>query len=181
MWSWVKSLFKKQKTQVHKNRTWEWDNQLKEILIKHINDLSLAIDVKQLHQKYYDLKTTEQVDVWCEFFKWLAFYESGWDPNSACVDVGTDSDHNTWSIGLLQMSVCDQKNMALPLNYKYETLLLPVPNLELGVAVMVYQIKKRKKIFIPKGESGVYWATLHPGGKYDKTLKILGHIHAAYK
>ena len=178
--SWLKSLFAN-KTKPQLALEWIWADSFKKLLEPRIELLNQAIDVSQLHPKYKSLTREQQLVVWGEFFKWLSYYESGWNPKSASVDVGSKFDRNTWSIGLLQMSVVDQKNLGLYLDFDYDSLLMPLPNLTLGLAVMVNQIQKRKKIFIPKSEKGnpsVYWATLNPGNQYDKSDLILAKTKA---
>lgn len=176
MWAWIKSLFHKQQDQVPDSHKWEWQVQTKTLLIGQLDTLSLAQDVYRLCPHYNELTYYEKIEVWADLFKWLAYYESAWNPRSTSVDVGEKNDKDTWSIGLLQVSVIDQKNLGLDCGFDYDSLLMPIPNITLGIAIMANQVKKRGKIFIPKGEAGnpgVYWATLHPGGKYDKTEEIV--------
>jgi hypothetical protein len=62
-------------------------------------------------------------------------------------DVGT-SDKNTWSIGLMQMSVCDQANYGIRLGYTYDGLIQPIPNLQLAVLILAKQVAKYGKLMI---------------------------------
>jgi hypothetical protein len=131
-----------------------------------------ASDFDKIRSDYKILGKAQLATAFTEFISQIAKYESSWKPAAASVDVGSQSNKDTWSVGLMQMSQVDQKNYGLDLGFSYDDLKTAIPNLKLALAVMVKQIKKRGKIFIPTGESGVYWATIHPGGKYDKTKEI---------
>jgi hypothetical protein len=72
-------------------------------------------------------------------------------------------------------AVVDQTNYRLSFGYSFADLQDPIKNLHLGVAIMARQIDRHGKLFIPVGESGVYWSTLHPGGKHDKSAAIMAH------
>lgn len=179
MFEWVKKLFHHDDPQIQTTHKWIWDEEIKNILNEKIDVLETASDVKELDQYFLALPHEQKVELFAKLFKWLAYYESSWDPNSQDVDVGEAEDRNTWSIGLLQLSVVDQQNLGIHLDYDFHDLLLPVPNLKLGVEIMCNQVKKRGKLFIPKwekGNPGVYWATLNPGNIYDKTDKILQKV-----
>jgi hypothetical protein len=134
---------------------------------------TLAKDIKTLRPDWDILTTQQRCQVLATFWKAVALYESNYDPNCQCVDVGSRSNKDTWSIGLLQLSVVDQSNWNIRLGYNYKNLLAPLNNLNLGILIMDKQIKKRGKILIPQGEQGTYWATIHPGGRYDKSKHII--------
>lgn len=181
MWQWIKSLFHKNEyVKPNPSHSWSWDNELKRLIEPKIEILQLATDVKELDAHFDSLTKDQKIDKFKEFFKWLAYYESAWNPKSQSVDVGVKNDRGTWSIGLLQLSVVDQKNLNIELGYDFDDLLLPVPNLKLGIEIMCNQVKKRGKLMIPKWEHGnpsLYWATLCPGGKYDQSAAILKQVH----
>lgn len=134
---------------------------------------TLAKDIKTLRPDWDILTTQQRCQVLATFWKAVALYESDYNPNSQCVDVGSRTNKDTWSIGLLQLSVVDQSNWNIRLGYNYKNLLAPLNNLNLGIQLMNKQINKRGKIFIPQGEPGTYWATIHPGGRYDKSKHII--------
>jgi hypothetical protein len=183
MFNWIKKLFsKKQESEpVHIYHAWICDEEMKRLLEPKISILETASDVSELHVHFDSLPMDEKIRLFILLFKWMAYYESAWNPNSQSVDVGEKSDRDTWSIGLLQLSVVDQKNLGIPMGYNFDDLLLPVPNLKLGIEIMCNQVKKRGKIFIPKWEHGnpaLYWATICPGGKYDQSEAILKRVRS---
>ena len=185
-WNWLKSLFTK-KTEVVEtpkpidSKGWQqaWSDHLRKII--NVEEFSKASDIKRLRADWDELSVNGKLDALVEFFKALAYYESSYNPRCQTVDVGVKDNKSTWSIGLLQLSVIDQSNLNIRMGLDFETLQNPENNLSLGVAIMVNQIKKRGKVFIPKGETGnpgVYWATLNPGNKYDKSDKIIAAANA---
>lgn len=178
MFNWIKSLFKKP---AQKPVVLGWNHNWT-IFIEQVvhgdtlKTLSCASDILTLKPNYKTLSDDDKVKVWCDFFQALSYFESCYDPKSQSVDVGVYSDKNTWSIGLLQLSVIDQSNLGLRFGYDFNDLLDPYNNLKFGIEIMKNQIRKRGKIFIPHGEKGnpsLYWATLSPGGKYDKSQKVI--------
>lgn len=181
LFSWVKSLFSKPQKVVKYEWKQEWAENLVKIIDEKLEIFSAAKDIEVIYPNFRILTSYQKVQVLTEFFKWLAFYESGWNPKSESVDVGIDGVPDTYSIGLLQLSVVDQSNLNIRLGYDFNMLLEPMANFKLGVEIMCNQIRKRGKILIPKGEKGnpsLYWATLCPGGKYDKSQEIISKVRA---
>lgn len=154
-----------------------WSQKLRSLVSENYTTLDKATDTTYFCPKYANLTKAQRVNVWANIFASMAYYESGWDPNSASVDVGTSSNKNTWSIGLLQMSVVDQDSYGLSTNYNYSELITPEKNLEVAVAVMSYIVKKKGKIVLTKGvDSGVYWAVIYKNGTYDKSSSIASMV-----
>jgi len=135
--------------------------------------LDTAKDIGIFCPNYGNLDQNLQMKAWGELWVAVAYYESGYNPKTSSVDVGKPGDKDTYSVGLYQMSVVDQKNYKIPLGYKLDDLLTAKPNIHLAIEIFALQIAKRGKVFIPKGEPGLYWAVIHPGGKYDKTKEII--------
>ena len=162
----------------------EWDKIIEEKIVYH-NLLSLVethcVDIHKLQDNFTNLSFNTRVLVLREFFKAMMYFESAYNPESACVDVGNKKNKDTWSVGLFQVSVCDQENYKLPTSYTYQDLLDPENNIDLAFRIFARQLLRTKKIFIPKGEAGVYWAVIHPGGKYDKTQSIINLTREALK
>lgn len=152
-----------------------WSQRLYGLIDGALSVFETAKDIKTIRPDYQSLNRQQRIAVLCEFICWVAYYECGWNPESNEKDVGTD-DKDTWSVGLLQLSVVDQLNYHLPLGFDFGDLQNPIKNLELGVDIMCLQIHKHGKVLIPAGESGVYWATIHPGGKYDKSKEIIAKV-----
>lgn len=177
--NWLKSLFSKN-TQSAPKESAKWDPYWSEVLGRLIHSnlsaFNKAADIESIRKDWFFLSDEQKVQVMQAFFKSLAYYESGYDPKCESVDVGNKYDKETWSVGLLQLSGVDKSNLGLSVGFNYEGLKDPINNLTQGLAIMVNQINKRGKIIIPrseKGNPGVYWATLNPGNRYDKSEQII--------
>jgi hypothetical protein len=155
-----------------------WSVALISDLNAHFSSFAHARDADQFHPRWNSLTRDQQVTVLAEMIVWTSYYECGWNPADYGVDVGNKDDNRTWSVGLLQLSVVDQANYHLPLGYSFADLQNPIKNLNFGVAIMAKQIDRHGKILIPVGESGIYWSTLHPGGKHDKSAEIEAHTRS---
>jgi hypothetical protein len=150
----------------------EWSARLKEMVKENLDRLDLARDLQTFCPALERLTRAQRINLWADLIAATAYYESGWNPRSYSVDVGTNDDADTWSVGLLQLSVVDQSSYRLKFGYDFNDLQDPIKNLRLGVAILAAQIERHGLILIPVGHSGLYWATLHPGGKYDQTARI---------
>lgn len=155
-----------------------------EILVSRIksvkDNLDQAKDLAIICPKYHSMTEAEQVKVLSEFWVSVAYYESGWNPKSQSVDVGTKSDHDTWSIGLWQMSVVDQPNYGLKYGYDFDKLLEVDANAHLSLSILSRQAMKKGKLILVKGQdSGVYWAVIYKGGTYDRSSKIIAMTQKA--
>ena len=160
------------------NRPWS------EYLYSMIHDYFIetflkAKDLDRLHPRFQSLSRHEKIWVFCELFSSMAFYESGWNEKSASQDVGTAENKDTWSIGLMQISVVDQKNMGLSLHYTYNDLLQAKPNLHLALTIMARQINKTGLVILPNKSPQRYWAVLLDGNRYSQVSQILKRIQTA--
>lgn len=140
------------------------------------NALCLAQDIKEIRPDFSSLTKDQKATVLCELVSAMSKFESSWNPASYSVDVGSKDNRDTWSVGLMQMSVVDQTNYGFNLGYDFQDLQLPVPNLKLAVLILAKQVQKHGLLMIPNGESGLYWAVLHPGGKYDQSKNIIAMV-----
>ena len=184
IWAGIASVFKQSNqtpsspTKPQPSKGWDsyWGELIKRLVIANIETFDEASDIHDIRPDWTNLSDEQKAEVMEAFFKSLVYFESAYNPLSESVDVGNKYDKQTWSVGLLQLSGVDKKNLGLPVGYDYEGLKNPENNIQQGIAIMVNQIKKRGKILIPKSEKGnpgVYWATLNPGNKYDKSYKII--------
>lgn len=159
-------------TESHPERA-PWSEVLRNQVEKYFDLFSEAKDINWFIPDFSSLDHAHQVKRICDLFCGLAYYESAFNPNSSSVDVGQADDRDTWSIGLFQMSVCDQESYGLHLGFKYDDLLGATNNIILATEVMAHQMKQYGFFRL---EHNVYWATLHTGGKYDKSASIKGWI-----
>lgn len=177
--NWLRSLFSKNTQSVPKESAkWDpyWSEVLGRLIYSNLSAFNKAADIENIRKDWFFLTDEQKVQVMQAFFKSLAYYESSYDPKCESVDVGNKYDKETWSVGLLQLSGVDKSNLGLSVGFNYEGLKDPINNLTQGVAIMVNQINKRGKIIIPrseKGNPGVYFATLNPGNRYDKSEQII--------
>lgn len=147
----------------------EWTKYVVDTVRVNLSLLNKAKDMDRFCPKYKTLDEDHKTWAWAELISAMALYESSWNPKSASVDVGKPDQKDTWSVGLLQMSVIDQKSYNIDLGYKYADLLTPKPNLHLGLSIMIRQVDRKNMIAL---SSGVYWAVIKEGGKYSKIPQI---------
>lgn len=145
-----------------------WTKELCSIIEDNIGVYESAQDLTFFIPDYKKKAHKDQVKAIAEIFVATAYYESSWNPKSQSVDVGVASNKDTWSVGLFQMSVVDQKNYGLSMGYSFDDLITAIPNIKLAMAVMQKQILKKGKIVVDKGP---YWAVLYRG-KYSKVDEI---------
>lgn len=154
----------------------EWSTFVEHEIDLRLESLDLAKDVKLMRPDYRTLSRKERVMAWGELISAMTKFESDWNPKQSSIDVGKPGDKNTYSVGLLQVSVTDQDTLGMRFGYSFEDLKTPFKNLRLGVALLDKQIRMHGKIFIAKGEQGLYWAVLHPGGRFDKSSQIIAMV-----
>lgn len=163
-----------------------WDNEVikkwSDYLVKKVTDnisiLSAASDCNDIYPGFESLSVLKKIHVLSEFLVNVAYYESGWKENSAGIDVGNAEDKDTWSVGLFQVSVVDQKNYGMSLNYNFKELTTALPNIDLTIEILKRQIKKRGKIFLDNKDSARYWAVILKGNKYSKIADIIKRTRA---
>lgn len=148
-----------------------WSDGLVALFKKDLETFKKASDISIFCPKFHSLGEQDQLKALGEFWVAVAYYESGFDPKSAAVDVGVESNKDTWSVGLYQMSVVDQKNYRLDFGYKYDDLLKPLPNITLALAVLKAQVIKRGVLAVLRPNPGVYWAVLR-----DKSPQIADRV-----
>lgn len=147
-----------------------WSSFMSELIDRQLPIYEMATDLKEFCPKYYFLDHEHQIKAIGEMWVAVAYHESGYNPKSQSVDVGTKSNRDTWSIGLFQMSVVDQPNYGIKLGYDFDDLLEAQFNFDLAQSVMINRIKKYKMLQLKIG-SGAYWSTLAPGSSFVADIK----------
>lgn len=160
-----------------------WSLKLSEQIDKHFAKFDSAKDINYFCPKYASLDKSHKIKAIGDVFVGTAYYESGFNPSLYSVDVGKPDEADTWSVGLFQMSVVDQKSYGLKLGYIFNPvqyprkeplppneLRQPLPNIVLATEVMVKMLDKHDGVI--RVSENPYWATLKPGGKYDKSKEI---------
>lgn len=113
----------------------KWSEHLRSLFrASKIPDLFLA-DGDEWHRGYNQMPREMKVELWAHLFGITMKYECDYNPRDYSVDVGTPDDKETWSVGLMQMSVCDQPNYGFKLGYSFEDLQDPYKNTILAVRV----------------------------------------------
>lgn len=152
-------------------------------------DLDKARDAERFCPAYAVLAKEAKINFWVELVSMMALHESAWSAVSRMQETTMGADPVTgkpvYSEGLLQLSYQDVKNMSAakgcgidwakdknlsPTDPK-KTILDPIINLRCGMRILASQIARTGKIVLP---SGVYWAVLKEGGKYQKIAEISG-------
>lgn len=164
--------------------TWEASDPTRSIwsdfVIGKIGELwhqyAMATDAKIFRLDWDMLNKSQKINSLAELISSTSYYESSWNPESWSIDVGQKGNIDTYSVGLMQVSVIDQDSYQFDLGYTFEDLKDPIKNLNLALLIMGKQIERHGLIAIPKGHPGLYWAVLSPGGKYDKTTQIANRV-----
>lgn len=155
----------------------DWDKELYASIDIKVYDK--AKDIGVFCPNYFNLQIEIKKRVIGEFYVELARRESDWKIESESVDVGSVNNKDTWSVGLFQMSVVDQISYNFPMGYGYGTLLQPVPNIKLAVAIMEQNISKYESIQLRRGLA--YWAPLMINGKYNQVDGIVAKVKQRVK
>ena len=147
-----------------------------------------ANDITDFCPTYNNLDNDERANVWAQLFVAIAKFESGYSPTSRMQEttMGTDPVTNqpVYSEGLLQLSYQDvewapwcqfewTKDKSLSGSDPKKTILNPYRNLYCGVGIMAKQIKTKGSIVV---SSGVYWAVIKAGGRYQQIASIQGIV-----
>jgi hypothetical protein len=154
----------------HPERT-EWTNTLYSLIDQKFASLEKVKDMGQFCPKYYSLRDDQKKIAWALLFDSIIYYESGYNPKSSSVDVGSKNDKSTWSVGLFQISSTDSKNWKIPFSFSYEELKDPKNNMKLALEIFSKQLDRQNLIVVSKS---LYWAVIGPKGyKYTKVPQII--------
>lgn len=165
---------------------WQWDNFVRELVAKLFIIFDYAEDKLEICPVYDQLSISQRIEVWCRLIKYIAYYESNWNPGCQTLEPTMGIDPTTKepvkSEGLLQLSYQDKINYPTLKNKcrfdaaQKDSILNPEYNLEFGIYILADQIKKYKKVFL---KDNVYWAVLKRGGRYQKIKEIIKQINAS--
>lgn len=163
----------------------KWSEYLQQLILNDWNSLLPgADDIESFCPRYHSLDNNQRANAWAQLFVAIAKYESAYSPVSRMQETTMGSDPVTgkavYSEGLLQLSYQDvqwapfckfdwQKDKNLSPTDPRKTILDPYINLHCGVGIMAKQIKSKGRIVV---SSGVYWAVIKSGGKYQQINNI---------
>lgn len=151
-----------------------WTKQLSELIKQNLTTYSEAKDIGEICSKFYSLTDLGKIKAIGEFFVAMAYYESSFNPNSASVDVGTQGDKGSWSVGLYQMSGND--GSAKKFGCDFTCLQDPLMNIKVANEQMVRQITRTGLILLPNSNASRYWAVILKGNKYSKIADIQARV-----
>lgn len=163
------SLYWENTTEPHPERA-PWSDFLIDIIKTDLPLYMGARDIVEICPKIKSLSEREQVVAIGEFWVALAYFESGFNPNSASVDVGTSSDKGSWSVGLYQMSSNDSS--AKVYKATFETLKDPLINIKVATEQMRRQIKNTNEIILPNSSKHRYWAIILRNNRFNQIAKV---------
>lgn len=162
-----------------------WSDYTFQIIEDLFDDFDKCIDISRIRPDYASLSKTQKINVWGELISAMARYESAWNPTSWMFEnqgIDVITKQQVRSEGLLQLSYQDKVNYKnLPCRFDWiadkdfpvkdirKTIMDPLINLEFGINVLAYQIRKKKNVIL---KDGVYWAVLKENGKYSKIDQI---------
>ncbi|WP_374079247.1 hypothetical protein [Bdellovibrio bacteriovorus] len=168
-----------------------WSQHLQKIILNEWSSLLPgANDITNFCPRYNSLDNNERANVWAQLFVAIAKYESAYSPTSRMHEttMGTDpvTRQPVYSEGLLQLSYQDiqwapwckfdwSKDKNLSGSDPRKTILDPYLNLDCGVGIMAKQIKSKGSIVV---SSGVYWAVIKSGGRYQQISNIQGIVRS---
>lgn len=163
----------------------EWSKYLQDIILNEWSSLLPgADDIETFCPRYNSLDNNQRANAWAQLFVAIAKYESAYSPVSRMHETTMGTDPVTrkpvYSEGLLQLSYQDvqwapfcqfdwQKDKNLSATDPKKTILDPYINLHCGVGIMAKQIKSKGRIVV---SSGVYWAVIKSGGRYQQINNI---------
>ena len=143
-------------------------------------------DVGKFCPNYSQLDTDHRASFWVYFVSAITKYESDFSPVSRMQETGLGFDPITnlpvYSEGLLQLSYqdvlvypfCNQfdwtKDQLLDPEDPAKTILDPYKNLACGIRILNQQASKHGAVSF---DSGNYWSTLMPNGKYSAVDNIV--------
>lgn len=155
----------------------EWSKYLlKTIKEDYWTQFSKLKDGTRFCSNYDSMSQDQKINVIANVIASASYYESGWNPKSSSVDVGKKENRDTYSVGLMQVSVVDQKWSGGGLTYKYDDLLKPIPNLHLTLQILSRQVDRRGLIILQNSDTMRYWAVMLEGNQYSKIPEIVSRV-----
>lgn len=169
----------------------EWSQIALKTVEQHFQDLDQAQDATRFCPNYLKLSRDQRINFWGQLISAMSYYESGWRPTTRFKETSLGIDPVTgdtvYSEGLLQLSYQDQR-WAPWCEFRWEqdrqlsptdprkTIFNPAINLRCGIGILARQVRRTGRIVL---FSGVYWAVLREGGRYQKINEIAALVQRA--
>lgn len=165
----------------------EWSASLLKSIDANWQLLKRASDMPFFCANWEALDEATKKEVFAELFVAMAYHESAWSPVSRMQEttMGTDpvTKKPVYSEGLFQLSYQDEqwikcgfdwaKDKNLDPKSPQKTILTPALNIDCAVRIMARQITSKGEVLL---KSGVYWAVIKEGGKYQKISDIKARV-----
>lgn len=151
-----------------------WSDLLIGVLRANLSTYEAAEDITAICPHFNSLATEAKLKALGELFVATAYHESRFNPLSSSVDVGSQADKGSWSVGLYQMSANDSACKAYKASF--ESLKDPLVNIKCATEQMRRQIAKTGKVLLPNSSPQRYWAVLLEGNKYSKIPDIKARV-----
>jgi hypothetical protein len=148
---------------------------LTDLIAKDFAVFDAAKDVKGFCPNYASLSKEQKIAAIAEFWVAVAYRESGYNPKSMSVDVGTKSDKDSWSVGLYQMSGND--SAAKKFSCNWECLQDPQMNIKVSMEQLRKQVAGTGLFMVPNDSKYRYWSTTTVGNKYSKISELKASVH----
>lgn len=149
------------------------------------DSLNTAIDADVFCPNYHNMSKDQRINFWGALISGITKFESGYNPTTRYHEstMGTDpiTKQPVYSEGLLQLSYQDtqwasycefdwSKDKYLSATDPKKTIFDPYKNLRCGIKILAAQVKRTKEVLLT---SGVYWAVIREGGRYEKIDEIV--------
>lgn len=143
-----------------------WTNELTTIIESDLDLYKNSEDFTDICPKFKSLPDRQKVKAIGQFWNLVFYFESGFNPKSNSVDVGTVSNLGSYSVGLGQMSADD--GAAKKFGATFKTLQEPIMNIRVSLEQMRRQLKNTGEVFLPNASTFRYWAVILVGNFYSK-------------
>lgn len=149
-----------------------WSERTRSVVQMEIAKIETARDRTRFCPKYDTLSNSDRIAFWTEFVSVMAYFESGWKPQTVFKEPPP---LNNESIGLLQLSVSDAKNYPFCAPVASRSAIMdPLKNLDCGVRILAKWIAKDSAITTTANGGGArYWSVLREKRKLPEVLAKL--------
>lgn len=148
----------------------EWSDEIINHFHKNFDVYNSSTDFVEVCPKFKTLSTDQKLKALGEFWVATANHESAYNPSSNAVDVGSQSNKDTWSVGLYQMSVTDSANIY---GYKFADLQDGLKNIKVAQEQLRRQVSKSGLFMLANTSPSRYWAVILKGNKYSQIPAII--------
>ena len=167
-----------------------WSQLVYKIIEKQTPEIlgqNVADDVELFCPRYRSLNEAQRINFWAQLIVGISKFESGWVPTAMAIEHGMNgvdsvTGKHIASEGLLQISYQDEKNYPIKCGFDWpkdrklssndprKTIFDPYLNLNCGLQILSYQLKRFQTIVVTESRQ-LYWAVLYKG-QFNKIKEI---------